>query len=219
VVCTRWVVLALLLTLATAAVPAAAEEPVATVTYTVETRGAVQTELDAFRWVARSALDDRRGWSLDGAIEFREVPVGGDFRLVLATPAEVEAAHEICEAAWSCRVEDDVLINEERWTRGSIAYPLPLADYRSYVVNHEVGHWLGLPHEDCTGERPAPVMAQQSKGVGTCEATVWPLDHERAAVAFRYGVEPPAPWRAHGRTSIVVPGIGWLAGAVVVVSG
>jgi hypothetical protein len=205
----------LLVTLTAAA--AAAAEPVVTVTYTVEARGAVQTDLETFRWTARSTLEDRRGWSLDGTIEFREVPVGGDFRLVLATPGEVAAAHEVCEPAWSCRVEDDVLINEERWVRGSLAYPRPLADYRSYVVNHEVGHWLGLSHEDCTGELSAPVMAQQSKGLGTCKATVWPLDHERAAVAFRFGVEAPAAW-TQGRTSIVLPGIGWGAGGVVVVS-
>jgi hypothetical protein len=168
--------------------PAAASEPDLVVTYTVSARGPVTADLDTFREVAAETFGDPRGWSLGGAIEFVEVPTGGQFDLILATPDQVVAADPTCEAAWSCRVDDEVLINEQRWLHGSLGYLRPLADYRAYVVNHEVGHWLGLPHALCAGFVDAPVMVQQSKGTGTCAPTVWPLDSERGAVGFRWGV-------------------------------
>jgi hypothetical protein len=168
--------------------PPAGAQPL-TYTFSVEQRGAVRSDLEEFRRVASSTLADRRGWTLGGSISFREVDDGGDLRLVLASPAEVDAAHEVCDAEWSCRVEDEVLINDERWAQGAPGYPLSIDHYRPYVINHEVGHWLGLGHEGCPGDVPAPVMDQQSKGLGTCTATVWPLDHERAGVAELHGVE------------------------------
>ena len=172
--------------------PATAQEesplaPARVVTYTVETRGFVVSDLDVFRIVAAAALNDPRGWSLGGSLYFDEVPDLGQFRLVLATPDQVAAADPTCEALWSCRVGDDVLINEERWRLGSLGYARPIWDYRAYLVNHEVGHWLGLGHTMCASG-PAPVMVQQSKGTGACTPTVWPLEAERAQVAYRFAV-------------------------------
>ena len=174
--------------LAAVAAPAAAAQAL-TFGYTIEHRGGISSDIDVFRYIAAATLGDRRGWSLGGSIGFTEVTDDPDLRLVLATPAEVEAASPVCSAEWSCRVGDQILINEDRWNHGTAGYPLPLNEYRSYVINHEVGHWLGQGHPDCPGYVPAPVMMQQSKGLDTCEATVWPLEGEQDAVADRYGVE------------------------------
>ena len=171
-----------------ASAPVAAQEapPDRVVTYTVETRGPVVSDPDVFRAVAAATLNDPRGWSLGGAIRFDEVPALGQFRLVLATPDQVAAADPSCEVEWSCRVGDDVLINEDRWRLGSLGYLRPIWEYRAYLVNHEVGHWLGLGHTMCASG-PAPVMVQQSKGTGECTTTVWPLEDELAQVAYRFG--------------------------------
>jgi hypothetical protein len=77
-----------------------------------------------------------------------------------------------------------VIINESRWRRSSIHFPGDLATYRSMLVNHETGHWLGRPHAFCSGPgQLAPVMQQQSKGMHGCRPNAWPLAREIRAVS------------------------------------
>lgn len=70
-----------------------------------------------------------------------------------------------------------VYINEARWKRGSSASRLSLDDYRTYIVMHEVGHIIGRGHHTCTKGR-APVMMQQTLGIGDCRPNCWPLHWE-----------------------------------------
>ena len=159
-----------------------------TFTYEVRTRGTVYADLDVFKRVAAQTMNDRRGWSLGGSIRFREVASGGSFTLWLASPSSMPSFDPICSPSYSCRVGRNVVINDLRWRTGTSAWP-EVAEYRHYVINHELGHWLGRGHVSCPAAGGlAPVMQQQSISLQGCVSNTWPLSSEKSAVASAYGV-------------------------------
>lgn len=152
------------------------------VTYVVRTKGRIVASMAVFRRQVQQTYDDARGWRAAG-ISFRRVARGGAFTVVLAEARLVPTYSSACSAEWSCRVGRYVIINQTRWRHASPAWnaaKLPLRAYRHMVVNHETGHWLGHPHRGCPGRgRLAPVMMQQSKGLGGCTFNPFPLPSER----------------------------------------
>ena len=153
------------------------------VTYRIETRGNVSGALKSFKNRSAEIYADRRGWSRS-YIHFSRVKSGGAFSLVLSQAELVPSFASICSSYFSCRVGRYVVINEDRWRRGTPYFKASggtLRQYRAMVVNHETGHWLGLGHASCGGAgKRAPVMMQQSKGFYGCTPNAWPLPGEVA---------------------------------------
>jgi hypothetical protein len=153
------------------------------VTYHIETRGKVRGALDSFRKRTAEIYADPRGWSR-AHVHFKRVKSGGAFSLVLSQARYVPTFASICSSYYSCRVGRYVIINEDRWRRGTPYFKSSggtLREYRAMVVNHETGHWFGLGHASCGGVgQPAPVMMQQSKGLYGCTPNPWPLVGEIA---------------------------------------
>lgn len=143
---------------------------------------------------ATAVLTDDRGWSRAG-FRFRFAD-DAPYRVVLAEPAEVD---ELCapygtRGRYSCQIGHTVALNADRWRRGVDHWPGTIEEYRTMLVNHEVGHLLGQHHPATTCASPgdpAAVMAQQSKGLDGCAPTSWPLPWEVACAAS--GIEPLAP--------------------------
>lgn len=169
--------------------------PHVTYTYEMSSRGNVHTDSGSFATDVRNVLQDARSWTLGGSIEFVPVASGGDLNIVLASPQAVDDAHEVCSPRYSCRVGDDVLINDENWRNPPWGAAAPTWLYRQYLIGHEVGHYLGFDDlRECpTPGAPAPLMLQQSIDLDGCEPNAWPLDSERDTLAGRLDV-PVYPW-------------------------
>jgi hypothetical protein len=159
-----------------------------TVRYSVITRGSVNASVSTFKRQAQETYDDPRGWRAMG-VRFKRVAKGGDFTLVLSQASKVPSFSSACSTTYSCRVGRYVVINETRWRTASPAWKSrggSLRSYRHLVVNHETGHWFGRGHVGCGGKgQLAPVMQQQSKGLGGCRINPWPKKNELHAP--RYG--------------------------------
>lgn len=145
-------------------------------TYTVEIEDGIDSAPfggdEAFAQMVDATLAGPQGWTADGAVAFQRVEPdeGPTFRVSLTAPLTVR---ELCgytiEEEVSCfnGLEERVLINVSRWTRGARSYEGDIGSYRQYVINHEVGHGIGYPeHEPCPEDgAPAPIMMQQTLSV------------------------------------------------------
>lgn len=144
------------------------------VTYRVEVETGIGQSAPVFAAAVDATLADASGWASQGRWSVQRVAGGvADIVIRLATSATVG---EVCEAAGledaaysSCRTGQLVMINLDRWIHAVPEYRGDVALYRQYLINHEVGHGLGLGHQSCPGPgRPAPVMQQQTLGLKGC---------------------------------------------------
>lgn len=166
-------------------VPAGRAAPVRgrLIRYVVKVEEGLPHDRREFADTIRRVLNDQRSWGRGGQITFQQVTTGAaDFSIALASPALTD---RVCgesgletEGRVSCfaRRSNTAMLNSTRWTAGVRAYGKDVASYRIYLVNHEVGHRLGNQHVACPGPgRLAPVMVQQTKGVGACKPNPWPF--------------------------------------------
>jgi hypothetical protein len=148
-----------------------------TVRYTVEIADGLHRsqDLDGFAAFVDATLSDaRHGWTSRGTVMLQRVedPSQARIRVLLASPATVD---RLCGQVglrtggiYSCWNGRFATLNSNRWF-GGVAHVPDLTLYRTYLVNHEVGHGLGHGHRACPGPgRLAPVMMQLSKSTYGC---------------------------------------------------
>jgi hypothetical protein len=115
-------------------------------------------------------LNDPEGWSKYGYF-FEPVHRGEDVHIRLSMPKTVSRMCGL-EGNLSCAElgGKNMYLNADRWFNGSSASKLSLDKYRQYMVSHEIGHILGHDHKTCPCKNcPAPIMMQQTKGIGECK--------------------------------------------------
>jgi hypothetical protein len=168
------------------------------VPYTISVGAGVQgVTTEEFAAKVAEVLGNPRGWRKHG---YHFVQTAKGPRALHIHLEAAENADRLCGArGFSCWRPpfNDIVIHLGNWMGGS-ASRLPLDRYRNYVINHEVGHALGLPHRKCPAAEcarrgmascPASVMQQMTRGpdhVSPCVEADWPLDPD-------WGVDNPPP--------------------------
>lgn len=156
-------------------VPAPGAGPVRTVR--VEVEGGLPVDGVAFAGFVMDTLNDPHGWGAGGAMSFARTDGDAEITVALASP---ETSARMCRpldtgGTLSCRNGPRAILTHHRWVLAHPDYGADRTGYRHYVVNHEVGHFLGHGHVRCPGAGvPAPVMMQQTKGLLGCAPNPWP---------------------------------------------
>jgi hypothetical protein len=151
----------------------------ALIRYDVRVEKGLSIDPDKAAVLIQGILDDRRSWRGTGRWRFELTPVGQSATLhaYIVTPDTTDrlCAPYLTRGEVSCQNGDRVVLNAKRWLLGVDSYGSDLTNYRRYLVNHEFGHALGKHHVGCPGPgRLAPVMMQQTKGLGACRKNPWP---------------------------------------------
>lgn len=151
------------------------------VSYNLSSRGTIAANLDEFASVVRATLSDARGWTRLG-VSFQQVETGGDMTIYLSASSQIASFSSSCEPTAGCTVGKAVVINQDRWQtvdQSWIKAGADQASYRQMMINHEIGHWLGLGHRSCPAvNEPAPVMQPQLTNMQGCTPNAWPLGGE-----------------------------------------
>ncbi|MFV0458831.1 MAG: DUF3152 domain-containing protein [Actinomycetales bacterium] len=175
-------------TFVTVAGSTASPDPQARVTeVAVQVEGGLAVDATAFADFVLDTLNDPRSWAADGR-SFARVDDASraDVTVVLASP---QTSADMCRplvtaGRLSCRTGRRAVLTYYRWVNGQDDYGTDLTGYRHYVVNHEVGHFLGHGHKFCPGPgQLAPVMMQQTKGLQECLPNPWPYPDNPAPTA------------------------------------
>lgn len=146
-----------------------------TLRYKVSIDNSIKRNLKNFQNQVHKILTNPKSWK----VNFIQDDKNYDFEIIL-TPAKKVV--DICHfEGLSCAdmIENKVYINNYRWTKGAKPSQLNLRDYRIYLINHEVGHILGLMHATPKKGRKAPVMNQHTLGLKGGLPWMWPLPSEQ----------------------------------------
>nr|WP_255216808.1 DUF3152 domain-containing protein [Pseudenhygromyxa sp. WMMC2535] len=148
----------------------------------------LEDEIPAWIETVGATLDDPRSWRAAGR-DLVRVDTHARFDVILARPRTVD---RLCRplrtgGIYSCGRSGRAALNSMRWLEGARPWGDDLAGYRTYMINHEVGHLLGMPHQRCDAEgEVAAVMLQQTKGLQGCTANGWPVPAELERLRARW---------------------------------
>ncbi|MEW1902160.1 MULTISPECIES: DUF3152 domain-containing protein [unclassified Streptomyces] len=150
--------------------------------YRVEVENGIGLKPDGTAAEIQGILAHPRGWAAHGRGRFQLVSAEeeADFVIRIATP---DTADALClregldtGGELNCETTEGVVVNLRRWMLGSPTFAGPPAEYRHLIINHEVGHEIGIrEHMACSGPgEPAPAMMQQIKGLDGCVSNAYP---------------------------------------------
>jgi len=131
-------------------------------------------------------LNDRRSWPCSKWTESK-VRSRSDWAIVLESQELIDSYPGMKGLSVTFMSEQPrrTFFSYENWSSlpNALKGTYTLKDYRQYLVNHEAGHALGLPHPRRRyATSLVPVMVQQTLGLQGLRPNVWPIDEERGLI-------------------------------------
>ena len=153
--------------------------------YMVLIEPGINKSLQSFKKRIKKTLNDPRSW----CVYFKENETNPDFLIILANEETIRQTCRFKGLSCADWAENIIYINYDNWCKGSEKSGLSLEDYRTYVINHEVGHILGL-HEHLKPKNGClvPVMNQSTRGIGKGLPNMWPLKEEQSLVQALHAI-------------------------------
>ena len=134
--------------------------------YSVKVEQGLPLDVEATATQISSILNDERGWTgyQDNSFQLVSDPGQADFTIYVGSADTVD---ELCrpddtQGLVDCRNGNKVALNVDRWLFAAPPYAGQTIDsYRTYLVNHEVGHYIGFGHVGCPGPGQPAVQRQR----------------------------------------------------------
>ena len=147
-------------------------------TYKFENNHNINYNHENFIDEVNNILNEKKGWNKYN-YTFTEKHNGKTDFIIILTPMNIIKSKFPQNISWTVFKPNNIpiiYINEYRWKHGSNKINVKIEEYRKYLINHEVGHVLGFDHETCNinKSKKAPVMMQQTLGIGQCEFNPYP---------------------------------------------
>lgn len=144
----------------------------------------VKYNLNAFRKRVDKILNHAKSWGPKFVqVAENNLPLGSRIVHIMLTRPKIIL--KICNLkGLSCADMNTniIYISCHRWFYGSSKSGLSLDRYRTYVILHEMGHILGMPHLPVTKGEKVPVMNQSTLGLKGGLPNEYPLPYEKAMV-------------------------------------
>ncbi|NND02463.1 MAG: DUF3152 domain-containing protein [Acidimicrobiia bacterium] len=145
---------------------------------------------------ALAILNDSGGWNesgftfvVDDSSELAVILADGDVVDALCLPLDTYGKV-------SCQNGAVVALNADRWRLAGDDWDGTIDSYRTYLINHEVGHLIGLRHpvERCpTDSKVSALMEPQTNNLLDCVGNGIPLGWELEWAANRPAMVGPEP--------------------------
>jgi hypothetical protein len=126
-------------------------------------------------------LNDPQGWAKFGYHFYYNPNKKTDFIIKIVPNKTIK---KICkfDGLSCCDLSTNIIyLNLENWKKGSKKSKLSLDEYRCYQITHECGHIIGKGHlkiEDFKPGTKAPVMIQQTLGIGNLKPNCYPTIYD-----------------------------------------
>ena len=148
--------------------------------YDVSTDPSLKGEMEEFERKIREVHANPNRWAKYG-VEYKKDPNASTVLHYILTPAEFIEKKGMKGLSYYDPKTVEIRINYDNWmgkSKGNVNWFKSVDEYRTYVINHETGHYIWDMHgahgnahlinkRDKKG--PCPVMIQQTKGREHCE--------------------------------------------------